>query len=60
MREFHTSDVELGALASRAGPKLLILTHIIRMGSSDDDLLAGVRAGGFSGSVKVGKDLERY
>jgi ribonuclease BN (tRNA processing enzyme) len=60
MREFHTSDVELGALASRARPKLLILTHIIRMGSSDDDLLAGVRAGGFSGAVKVGKDLERY
>jgi ribonuclease Z len=60
MREFHTSDVELGALASRAKPKLLILTHIIRMGSSDDDLLAGVRAGGFSGAVSVGKDQERY
>jgi ribonuclease BN (tRNA processing enzyme) len=60
MREFHTSDVELGALASRAAPKLLILTHIIRMGSSDDDLLAGTRAGGFSGPVRVGKDLERY
>jgi ribonuclease Z len=60
MREFHTSDVELGALASRAKPKLLILTHIIRMGSSDDDLLAGIRAGGFSGPVKVGKDLDRY
>ena len=60
MREFHTSDVELGALASRAKPKLLILTHIIRSGSSDDDLLAGVRAGGFTGPVRVGKDLERY
>lgn len=60
MREFHTSDVELGGLASRAGPKLLILTHTIRMGSSDDDLLAGVSAGGFSGPVRVGKDLERY
>jgi ribonuclease Z len=60
MREFHTSDVELGALAARARPKLLVLTHIIRMGSRDDELLAGVRAGGFSGPVKVGKDLERY
>jgi ribonuclease BN (tRNA processing enzyme) len=60
MREFHTSDVELGALAARAKPKLLILTHIIRMGSTDEDLLAGVRAGGFSGPVKVGKDLEQY
>ena len=60
MREFHTSDVELGALAARAKPKLLVLTHIIRMGSSDEDLLAGVRAGGFSGPARVGKDLERY
>ena len=60
MREFHTSDVELGTLAARAKPKLLILTHIIRSGSSDDDLLAGVRAGGFTGAVRVGKDLERY
>ena len=60
MREFHTSDVELGALAARAKPKLLVLTHIIRFGSSDDDLLAGVRAGGFTGQVRVGKDLDRY
>ena len=60
MREFHTSDVELGALAARAEPKILVLTHIIRFGSSDDDLLAGVRAGGFTGTVRVGKDLERY
>jgi ribonuclease Z len=60
MREFHTSDVELGALAARAKPKLLVLTHIIRMGSTDEELLAGVRAGGFTGPVRVGKDLERY
>ena len=60
MHEFHTSDVELGTLAARAKPKLLILTHIIRSGSSDDDLLAGVRVGGFTGAVRVGKDLERY
>jgi ribonuclease BN (tRNA processing enzyme) len=60
MRAFHTSDVELGALAARAKPKLLVLTHIIRFGSSDEDLLAGVRSGGFSGPVRVGKDLNRY
>jgi ribonuclease Z len=60
MRAFHTSDLELGALAARAGPKLLILTHIIRMGSTDEELIAGVRAGGFKGPVRVGKDLERY
>jgi ribonuclease BN (tRNA processing enzyme) len=60
MREFHTSDVELGALAARIKPKLLVLTHIIRFGATDEDLLAGVRAGGFAGRVIVGKDLDRY
>jgi len=60
MREFHTSDVELGALAARINPKLLVLTHIIRFGATDEDLLAGVRAGGFTGHVIMGKDLDRY
>jgi ribonuclease BN (tRNA processing enzyme) len=60
MREFHTSDVELGRIAARAKPGLLILTHIIRLGSSDEDLLNGIRTGGFAGAVRVGKDLERY
>jgi ribonuclease BN (tRNA processing enzyme) len=59
-REYHTSDVELGQLAARIQPKLLILDHIIRMGASDEELLAGVRAGGYSGRVVIGKDLERY
>jgi ribonuclease Z len=60
MREFHTSDVELGTLAGRIKPKLLILTHIIRLGSTNEDLVAGIRRGGFSGDVVVGKDLGRY
>jgi len=60
MREFHTSDVELGALAARIKPKLLVLTHIIRMGSTNEDLVAGIRRGGFGGDVVVGKDLGRY
>jgi ribonuclease Z len=59
-REFHTSDVELGKLAARIKPKLLVLDHIIRMGASDDELIAGVRAGGFSGRVVIAKDLDRY
>ncbi len=60
MRSFHTSDRELGTLAARIQPKLLILSHIVRMGGTDDELLAGVRAGGFTGRVVVGHDLERY
>jgi ribonuclease Z len=60
MRAFHTSDVELGELAAVARPALLILHHIVRMGGTDAELLAGVRRGGFAGRVVVGKDLERY
>ena len=59
-REYHTSDVELGALAGRIRPKLLILDHIIRMGASDEELLAGVRAGGYNERVVIGRDLERF
>lgn len=60
MKEFHTSDVELGKLASLIKPKLLILYHLIRMGASDDELIEGIRKGGFTGKVSVGKDLDRY
>jgi ribonuclease BN (tRNA processing enzyme) len=59
-REFHTSDVELGTIAARVKPKLLILTHIIRMGATDEELIAGIRKGGFSGRVVIGRDLDRY
>ncbi len=59
-REYHTSDVELGALALRIRPKLLILDHIVRMGASDEELLMGVRAGGYEGKAVVGKDLDAF
>ncbi|HEV2750522.1 MAG TPA: MBL fold metallo-hydrolase [Gemmatimonadales bacterium] len=59
MREFHTSDVEVGQLAARIHPKLVILTHIIRRGATDEELVAGVRRA-FDGRVVVGHDLERY
>jgi len=60
MRSFHTSDVELGRLAAEARPGLLILTHVVRMGGSDAELLAGIRRGGFSGRTVIGRDLDRY
>lgn len=60
MRSFHTSDRELGALAAAARPKLLVLYHIVRMGGTDEELLGGVKAGGFVGRVVIGRDLERY
>lgn len=60
MRAFHTSDRELGALAARAKPRLLVLTHVVRMGGTDEELLEGLRAGGWTGPVAIGKDLDRY
>jgi len=60
MREFHTSDVELGLLAAEAKPKLLVLHHIVRHVEDDDELLESIRAAGFAGEVVVAKDLDRY
>jgi len=60
MHEVHTSDVELGGIAARSRPRILVLTHLIRMGASDSTLLAGVRRGGFTGRVVIGHDGDRY
>ena len=59
MREFHTSDIELGMLAAEAQPKLLVLHHIVRHEEDDDELLESIRAAGFEGEVVVAKDLDR-
>lgn len=59
MKSLHTSDVELGQIAERIHPKLLVLTHIIRMGATDEEMLAAVRQG-FKGEVVMGKDLGEY
>jgi ribonuclease BN (tRNA processing enzyme) len=60
MREFHTSDLELGALAARIKPRMLVLTHIIRFGATDQEMVDAIRKGGYEGLVEVGKDLGRY
>ncbi len=59
LREFHTSDIEVGRLASIAQPKLLVLTHILR-GAEEKELKKGIRTGGFQGNVVVGEDLREY
>jgi len=60
MREFHTSDLELGAIAAVAQPKLLVLHHIVRMGTTDAELLEAIRTGGFTGDTVVGQDLDWF
>lgn len=60
MHQAHTSDVELGAIAARVQPRLLVLTHVIRMGASDSTIVAGIRRGGFTGRVVMGRDGDRF
>ena len=60
MRECHTSDKELGRMAARAQPKLLVLHHVVRMGWTDEEMIGAIRAEGFKNRFVVGKDLERY
>lgn len=56
---FHTSAIELGELATRARPKLLVLTHILFFGESPDEILGEVRSR-FEGRVVMGEDLAVY
>ena len=56
---FHTSGPELGRLASRAGPELLVLTHQLLWGASPETLMMEVQAG-FNGRVAYGNDLDVY
>jgi ribonuclease BN (tRNA processing enzyme) len=60
LREYHTSDEELGAVAARIRPGQLILVHVLRMGGTMEEVVAGVRRGGFRGTIVVAKDLDRY
>jgi ribonuclease Z len=56
---FHTSALELGDLATRAKPKLLLLTHILFFGETGDEIVAEARSR-FTGSVMLGTDLSVY
>jgi len=57
---FHTSTVELAALATKARPKLLVLYHQLYWGATDADLLKEIAAAGYSGAVSSAKDLDVY
>lgn len=41
-------------------PKLVILTHLISLGATDQEMIAGVWSGGFKGRVVVARDLDRF
>jgi len=58
-RTVHTSAVELGQLAAKVRPGLLVLTHQLYWGASDGDLLAEIRLA-YDGKVVSGRDLDSY
>lgn len=56
---YHTSSRELGAIAQRARPGLLVLYHQLIWSSTEDDLLKEVRSV-FDGKVVSAHDLDVY
>jgi ribonuclease BN (tRNA processing enzyme) len=54
----HTSSAELGALAARARPRVLVLTHLLLWGTTPEALVEEVRRGGFAGRIVAASDLE--
>ncbi len=60
LREVHTSDVELGRLAAAAQPRVLLLSHVLFMGATEQEVIDGIRRGGFTGRVVIARDIGRY
>jgi ribonuclease Z len=58
-RAYHTPGYELGDIAAKARPKLLVLYHQIPPGVSDEELLREVHTH-YHGVVVSGKDLGVY
>ena len=52
----HTSTFEVGEIASRAKPKLLLLSHILFWGSTADEILKETQST-YNGEVKIAEDL---
>lgn len=55
-REHHTSTLEVGEIASRAKPKLLLISHILFWGSTPEEILEETRST-YSGKIKIAEDL---
>ena len=56
---FHTSPVELGDIATRARPKLLVLYHQVMGETTEEDLVEQVKEH-YAGKVVSAKDLGVY
>ena len=58
-RAFHTSTAELGAIATEAKPKLLVLYHQMFHGTSEGEMLQLIRDH-YTGAVVSAHDLDVY
>jgi ribonuclease BN (tRNA processing enzyme) len=59
-RAFHTSTVELAAIAKDAQPKLLVLNHVLFWGTTPDDVVKEMEAAGYHGKIVVANDLDVF
>jgi ribonuclease BN (tRNA processing enzyme) len=57
--KYHTSSAQLAALAAKAHPKLLVLTHLLSWGTTDKDLLSEVTSR-YPGKVAIAHDLDTF
>ena len=55
----HTSGAQLGRIAKRVQPKILLLTHILCWGGSEEELLDEI-ATEYDGEIILGHDLGIY
>jgi ribonuclease BN (tRNA processing enzyme) len=58
-RTFHTSPEELGDIARRAHPKLLVLYHLVLEKRTEEDLIEQVRQS-YTGQFVSAKDLDVF
>lgn len=56
--EYHTTAAQLGELAARANPKLLVISHNAQLAAADSIMTVVRRA--FHGRVVMGRDLDRF
>lgn len=57
---FHTSTRQLASLARRARPGILVLYHQLYWGTNDAGLVREMRAAGYEGYVRSGRDLDVF
>lgn len=57
----HTSGIEVGEIAAKVQPGMVILNHqMCYGGTTEADLMQEVRDGGYSGELVSGKDLQIF